>query len=309
MDTAPVYLKGISYELEETRPLQQLPELRQNPELLANLKAVGVAAYSPSRQSPAELAAACASRTLWKSKTDPGAVDLLLYATTTFKEPRFYGRDVQALITKLGLVNAYPVGVTLSECANFVIALSLAADSLRLGHCRNALLVTTDKVLEGESRIVPPEISVGSDCAASVLVTRDGTGPWELLATERFMIPLNGSGPAHEDFARHLKMSAQGIREITARTLAAVDRKPDDFAWLITNNYNQSVSRLFASQSGFDPGRLYTANIARYGHGFGADNLINLSDCAGEHPPDEGDLYFLLASGPNMWAAAVLRRT
>lgn len=306
---APIYLKGISYELEEPRPLQQLDEARQSPDLLANLKAVGVEAYSASQQSPGGLAAACASRTLWKSKTDPGAVDLLLYATSTFCAPRFYGRDIQTLITGLGLEKAYPVGVTLSECANFVVALSLAADALRLGRCRNALVVTTDKVKQGASRIVPPEVSVASDCAASVLVTREGTGPWELLATERFMIPLAGDGAAHEDFGQYLKMIARGVREITARTLAAVERKAEDFSWLITNNYNQSVSRLFASQSGFEPDRVYTANIARYGHGFSADNLINLSDCTGEEPPEPGDLYFLLASGPNMWASAVLRRT
>jgi 3-oxoacyl-[acyl-carrier-protein] synthase-3 len=305
----PVYLKGISYELEEPRPLQQLPEVQRSPDLLANLQAVGVAAFSVSRRSPAELAAACAKRTLWKAKTDPAEVDLLFYATTTFGEPRFYGGDVQAMIGRLGLVNAYPVGVTLSECANVVIALALAADALRSGRCRNALIVTADKVLEGESRVVPPEVSVGSDCAASVLLTSQGTGPWELLGGERLIIPLDGEGRAHEDFARYLKTSARGIQEITGRTLAAAGREPDDFSWLITNNYNQSVSRLFASQSGFDPAKVYTANIARYGHGFGADNLINLSDCAGEHPPDAGDLVLLLASGPNMWATAVLRRT
>ncbi|HVR11755.1 MAG TPA: 3-oxoacyl-[acyl-carrier-protein] synthase III C-terminal domain-containing protein [Thermoanaerobaculia bacterium] len=305
----PVYLKGISYELEEPRPLQQLPEIRQSPDLLANLKAVGVECFSASRQSPADLAASCVSRTLWKAKTDPASVDLLFYATSTFGEPSFYGRDVQALIGRLGLVNAYPIGVTLSECANVVIALALAADTLQLGRCRNALVVTTDKVLDGESRVVPPEVSVGSDCAASVLVCGEGTGPWELLATERLLIPLEGEGRAHENFAGYLKMSAQGIQKVTARTLSALGLKPDDFTWLITNNYNQSVARLYASQSGFDLAKVYTANISRYGHCFGADNLINLSDCAGEHPPAAGDLVLLLASGPNMWATAVLRRT
>jgi hypothetical protein len=40
--------------------------------------------------------------------------------------------------------------------------------------------------------------------------------------------------------------------------------------------------------------------------------LINLVDCTGEEPPEPGDLYFLyllLASGPDMWASAVLRKT
>jgi 3-oxoacyl-[acyl-carrier-protein] synthase-3 len=307
MDTQ-VYLKGISYELGEPRGIQQLSEVQQDPELLERLLSVGIASYSSNRQTPAEMAAACAARTLWKTKTDPKTVDLLIFATSSFWEPQFYGRDIHWLITKLGLDNAYPLGVTLSECANLLVALSVAADSLRQGRSRRVLVVTADKVRDGETRIVPPEVSVASDAAASVLVTLDA-GPYELLATDRYMIPLAFERAAHENFTQYLKTSARGIYVIAERTLAAVGKRAEDFSRLITNNYNLSVSKLFATQSGFDLDRVYTANIARYGHGFGADNLVNLADCAGENPPLPDDLFCLLASGPNMWATAVLRKT
>lgn len=306
---ANVYLKGISYELEEPRSIDQLEDLQQNPDLLAQLKSVGVASYSASRKSPTELVAACATRTLWKAKTDPKAVDLLVFATTSFWEPEYYGKDIQSLVTKLQLENVYPIGVTFSECANLIVALAVGADAIRQGGYRNVLVVSADKSQAGKSRIVPPDVSVASDAAASVLLTGEGTGPYELLSTSRYMIPLAFERAASENFAQYLKMTTRGIHEISARTMAAVGKTPEDFAWLITNNYNTSVSSLFASQTGFAPERVYTKNIARYGHGYGADNLINLYDCAGEHPPQPGDLFCLLASGPNMWATAVVRKT
>ncbi len=303
-----IYLKGVSYELAEPSSINQLEEAQQSPDLLANLQATGIAAYSRSRQSPAAMAAACAARTLWKAKVDPKDVDLLVFATSSFWEPRFYGKDIQGLITKLRLENAYPIGVTLSECANLIIAIAMAANTLRQGRYRNALVVTADKVRDGETRIVPPEVSVASDAAASVLLTCEEKGQYELVATEQYMIPLAYEQSAHENFAQYLQTSAKGIREISQRTLNAVRKAPEDFSWLITNNYNLSVANLFATQSGFALDQVYTKNIARYGHGFGADNLINLYDCAGENPPEPGDLFCLLASGPNMWATAVLRK-
>ena len=304
----PIYLKGISYEIEEPRDIHQLDELRENPELLATLTSVGVGSYSASKRSLAELTAACAARSLWKGKVAPESIGLLILASSGFGGPELGGKEIQGLIAKLGLKNAYPVGVTLSECANFIVGLSLGIDALRQGRCENVLVVSVDKIREGATRVVPPDVSVASDAAASVVLSTEGTGAWEVIDTEQLMIPLAYEKTAYEDFGRYLKLSVQGVTEIAARTLAAAGRKPEDFSWLITNNYNLSVSSLFAHQFGFAPGRVYTANVGRYGHCFGADSLINLADCANEARPSPGELFCLLASGPNMWATAVLRK-
>jgi 3-oxoacyl-[acyl-carrier-protein] synthase III len=304
-----LHLKGISYEIEEPRDIQQLAELHDSPDLVATLRSLGVARYSASRRSVVELAAACAARTLRQAKVAPAAVGLLLLASQSFDGAELGGKDVQWLIAKLGLENVYPVGVTLSECANFIVALAMAIDALRQRRYQHALIIAADKIRDGRSRIVPPNVAVASDAAASVLLSSEAAGPWEVLATEQSMIPLAYQQSAYEDFGRYLKTSVKGLTEISARTLAAAAKKPEDFSWLIANNYNLSVSRLLASLSGFPPERIYATNIGRYGHCFGADNLINLADCANEYPPAAGDLFCLLASGPHMWATAVLRKT
>lgn len=303
-----VYMKGISHEIEEPRDIQQLDELRENPDLLTTFKSLGVASYSASKRSITELAAACGARSLWKGKVAPEDVDLLILSSSAFGGPELNGKDIQWLVLKLGIKNAYPVGVTLSDCANFIVALAIAVDALRQGRARNVLVISVDKIRAGDSRIVAPDVTVASDSAASVLLTSEAEGPFEVLATEQYMIPMAYEQSAHEDFGRYLKTSVKGVMEIAARTMAGVGKQPADFSWLITNNYNLSVSSLFSTQFGFDPGRVYTANIGRYGHCFGADNLINLSHCANEHRPTAGDLFCLMASGPNMWATSVLRK-
>jgi 3-oxoacyl-[acyl-carrier-protein] synthase-3 len=306
--TGGAYLRGLAYELEEPRGIKQLDELRADRELLGRLAAIGLAAYSPNRQSPAEMAAAAAQRTLWKAKVKPVDVDLLVYASSSFSEPRYYGRDIDKLLSRLRLDHAFPIGVTLSECSNLLTALEVAANFVRAGRCRNALLITTDKVADGASRIVAPEVAVASDSAASILVTHEPGGLFELLAVERHILPLQYERHPHEDIVQYLKLSAQGVGEICAKTMAAVGKTPADFAWLISNNFNTSVSKLVAMQSGFPPQQVYSDNISRFGHSFAADNLINLADCLSAHPPAAGDLFMLLASGPHMWGGAVLRK-
>jgi 3-oxoacyl-[acyl-carrier-protein] synthase-3 len=306
--TGCAYLRGLAYELEEPRGIERLDELQTDTERLNRLTSIGLAAYSASRQSPAEMAAAAAQRTLWKAKVKPGDVDLLVYASSSFSESRYYGRDIDRLLSRLKLDRAFPIGVTLSECSNLVAALEVAATLVRAGRCRHALLITTDKVADGASRIVAPEVGVASDSAASILVTNEQGGLFELLAVERHVLPLRYEQHRHENVEQYLHLSAQGVGEVCAKTMTAAGKTPADFTWLISNNFNTSISKLVAMQSGIPAQQTYSANISRFGHSFAADNLINLADCLSAHPPASGDLYMLLSSGPHTWGGAVLRK-
>lgn len=301
-----IYLTGISYELEEPREIQQLEELRDQRELFLNFRSLGLASYSPSRRSPASLATESARRTLWKAGAEPGEVDFLLYATTTFDHRSHYSTDIQRLIADLELERAFPIGITLSECANTIAALTVASKLIEGGSARTVLLITADGVVDGGSRIVPPEVSIASDAAASVLVTGEEGGRFRLLATEEHAVAWKSDRRPQEDFTEYLKVSSKGIEEVCRRVLRRSGTTPDAIRWLITNNYNRSVASLYSNQSGVDMDRVYTDNISRFGHGFGADVLINLSDCLEDHPASPSDLFLLLSAGPTMWATAVI---
>ncbi len=306
-EAVPVYLHGPAYEVGEPRDIGELPELRDDPALLAALRGGGLAECAPGEASPAEMAAASARRSLWKARVEGEQVDALVYATSSFWCDRFIKRDVNELFRELGLSRAYPLGVTLSDCGNVVAALRVAAALVRGEGCANVLVAATDAVRPGAGRVVPPRVSVASDAAASFVVT-DRPGGYRVLSVRNHMIAFAYEREPHEDFARYLKVSAEGIREVARAALEAAGRGAGELRRLLPNNYNRSVARLIASQAGVDEERVHTANIARLGHCFGADNVINLCDCAVEEPPAPGDLFLLLASGPNTWGAAVLEK-
>lgn len=91
------------------------------------------------------------------------------------------------MLDTLRLVNAYPVGVTLSECANFPVALRIGRALLADG-CRHVLLIVVDCISRQDSRIVPPQISVKSDAAASCLLSRTG-GDFQVEAIAQLTRP------------------------------------------------------------------------------------------------------------------------
>lgn len=303
-----VVLSGISYEIDEPRKIGECDELRQDPELLRNLSSLGLVSYSPTDRSPVDLAIECAERTLWKSGIPAADVDLLLYATTTFERKDFYSRDIRRLRAKLGLERAFPMGITLSECANMLVALDVASKFITTESARRALVITVDKVVEGESRIVPPQISVASDAAASLMVMGEGNGQFRLLGTAEHAVAGKSEAPFQENFTQYLKISAEGTQRVCQKLFEGLGKSPAEVDWLITNNYNQSVASFYSNQSGIDLDRVYCDNISRFGHAFGADNPINLADCVEDHPMGPGALYMLLAAGPSMWATGMLEK-
>jgi len=185
----------------------------------------------------------------------------------------------------------------------------VAEGLLRGGGARNVLVVAADAIAPGNSRIVPPEISVASDAAASVVMSVDDDGLFELLGTARHRASIAYEKFPQEDFTIYLKTVARALEKIRQDSLAPWGGSAEGFRWLIPNNFNTSVTRLISMQMAFAPSQVYTENIRRFGHGLGADVLLNLCDCFNNEQVDSGDRVLLLASGPNQWATVALEKT
>ncbi|MBL8148765.1 MAG: hypothetical protein JNN15_02430, partial [Blastocatellia bacterium] len=69
-----------------------------------------------------------------------------------------------------------------------------------------------------------------------------------------------------------------------------------------------SVSDVFAKQAGSNRAHTFTENIPRFAHAFAADNLINLADYTQKYEPKTEDLFLLLGTGLNTWAATVVKK-
>jgi 3-oxoacyl-[acyl-carrier-protein] synthase III len=306
-ENAAIYLSGFAHELGERAPITEVEELSGKPEVLENLHALGLKWYARSTVSSMELARRSMSQTLAESGVAASDVDAVVYATNHFRDEDIWKDPVKRVLHDLGLIHAYPYGVSFSACGNLHSALQVATGLLRTGECRNVLLVTTDRTGElfPESRIYSTNVSICSDGAASCLLSTEVRGACRWRATYQYADSrlIDYAGP--ERLTDYLRAVSTGLRTSVAGALARVELRAEQVSQLIMNNYNLSVSHMFAASAGVPLSRIFRNNIERFAHAYAADNLINLQDyltASGRRP----GMLLLLGSGPNTWNSTVL---
>lgn len=300
-----ISIRGVAYELGA---LRDLGCLKAPAESIATFKLGGLERFSESPLSPAELARQAAKRTLEISGVAGSAVDALVYATNTFYKESFYTTpDVQQMMNALGMERAYPIGVFMSGCNNFAVALRTARGLLAEG-LTNVLVACTDKIEpEHGSRVLEPNLSVISDGAATFMVGSHG-GDYDVVNLAFHSSPGLADVDPKEDMATWVMGNIEGIRQAAARALEPLEADPKRVARFFCNNYSRAVASMLANQAGFTDEQCYFDNVPRFAHAYAADTLINLVDCEQTRPMSCGELAVLLGSSPTNWGAAVLRR-
>lgn len=303
---------SIGYAIGDLHPIEELKALTEKPDTLASLKAKGIAYFAETTDTPAELACRAARETLSVSGVDGADVEAIIYASTSFWEKQFYSeRDIAWLMNDLGLVNAYPVGVFLPGCANATSAMRVAINMIHAEGYRNVMVVTTDKVVPGNSakRVMWPDVSVLSDAAASFMVTPAGQTEFDVIAISHHSAPFMWDFDNQNNLAAFLLSTVKGAQQTVADALERAGLVAYDIRTLLTNNYSNAVMQMIARKCGFDEEQIYLGNVARFGHAYAADTLINLKDDLTNRPADRGDRFVLLGTGHKNWGAVVLRKT
>ncbi|HEX3849825.1 MAG TPA: 3-oxoacyl-[acyl-carrier-protein] synthase III C-terminal domain-containing protein, partial [Polyangiaceae bacterium] len=99
-----------------------------------------------------------------------------------------------------------------------------------------------------------------------------------------------------------------GLRRAFAALASRTNADISDYAALITNNYAPATLANFAQALGAAPDRVFTDNVARLGHAFAADNLINLEDLTLSGALELRGRVLVLSTGPLTWGTVSLRR-
>ncbi|GAB1542620.1 hypothetical protein NUACC21_52940 [Scytonema sp. NUACC21] len=303
-----ISLLGLAYELGKLCDIQDLSELRSDDKVLETLLKLGLEKYSKSNLSGVEMAYNSAQRTIKESSVEKSEIDVLLYATD--RDSGLNNReDASHIISKLELKCAYPIGISFSGSGNLHTALRIATSFVKAGECKNVLIITTSKFEEGSSRLIPPNISIQSDAAASCIVSSTVKGEFEIVKTiqhsDARMIDID---PVNQ-LTKYFEYVAKGIEKTISELMSSLKKVPEDFCKLITNNYNLSVNGTIRTLSGFSEEQSFTENISRFAHAVAADNLINLSDLSNNNLIQKDGLALLLGTGPNTWGATALLKT
>jgi 3-oxoacyl-[acyl-carrier-protein] synthase III len=268
------------------------------------LAAGGMGSVLVASRTPVELAVDSLRDTLAAAGTDPAEIATVVWGTTSFTERSWYTDDVSHALTGLGLGQADVVGVTLGECGNIGPALR-ACRALVAETGRPALLVCTDAVRAGASRVVAPNVAILSDGAASCLAGGRAVVVVESVA-QASNHRLRALDPS-VDGMRALRITAKGVALAAERALAAAGRTPAQVSALLLPNYNASAQALFAQQCGIELGRVRTPTLASHAHLFAADVLTGLPLVAAEL--DHDALVLAIAAGTCTWAGIVCRIT
>lgn len=307
-DTRPdLYLAGAAYTIGEHR--HRLDDLDAVlPGVRASLAQAGVQWYHTTSRAAVDLARDSLEQTMKAVDAIPRAeIRHLIYATNTAWDNDY--SNVTALgdlVRGLGLVNAYPMGVFLSYCANLQLSLRLASAAIHSGQADHVAVVCTDKTDPAGDRLVHPRLSVHTDAAASFVLTRHRLpGALRLRNTVLNLDTDLARIDPDEQFMQYLDGVSEGVVQVVGDTLGELSMGIGDLRMMLPNNYNTMVTRIIGDLAGFRREQVYTDNIGRIAHALAADGVINLVDWLATGAADTGDHVLLLGTGPSQWGCAV----
>jgi 3-oxoacyl-[acyl-carrier-protein] synthase-3 len=320
MSNGSVFVRGACYVLGEEEAdytsITGLSELASRFRLTPNAELWGWGSIRTTRCDLEDLAARTGLATLRTAGIDASSVDALVLCSNRIPGPaEEHGGFVSRVLTGIGLGDIPCYGQYLNRCANLLAGLDVSRALVISGRYRQVLLITTDKVAAGGERI--SQFALSSDGAASCVVTSEAgdlstadSSPADPTAGGTDRYELLGCATAQQtadlDWAREI--SSDLARQVNDRLLTPWGLKLGDIRVLAHANIFKPLVMMKERQAGFDAGQLYLDNIARIGHCFAADPLINLVDRAALGDIGVGSYCLLATSVPGSRVGALLRR-
>jgi 3-oxoacyl-[acyl-carrier-protein] synthase III len=296
---APQYVLG---EIEaDFSTIENLQARAEESRMVPNPALWGWGSVFRTRRGLEAMAIDSGSATLRRAGIAPSTVEALVLCCTRVPGPaRGHGRFVETILTGIGLGDIPFYGLNLNRCTNVLAALDVASAFVTSGRYRRVLVITTDRVVDEVDRMLP--YALLSDGAASCVLTGDGAAhdAYQLIAcaTAQEARSLDWSNEISADLARRVNDSLLG----------PVELRLADVSGLMHANIFKPLVVMKELQAGFTPRQIYTDNIARVGHCFGADPLINLVDRTAIGHVQPNCYYMLASSVPGMRMGVLLRK-
>lgn len=282
---------------------------------------------SAPEESLVMLSHQAASAALAMAKWDPSSIDLVLLATSTPDDLFGSAPQVQA---KLGASQAVAFDLT-AACSGFLFALITAAQYLRNGSMRRALVIGADQLSRW----------VNWDDRTSCVLFGDGAGAIALEASDLkddgligFKLKSDGNrgdclnlnqfdeslplidGISHQRGGfRPIEMNGQEVYKFAVREVPALlgellksnEVEPKSLDWLLLHQANQRILDAVAAR--FDiPHEKVLSNLSNYGNTSAATIPLMLDEAVRDGRVHSGHLLATSGFGAGLsWGAALLR--
>jgi 3-oxoacyl-[acyl-carrier-protein] synthase III len=310
MKEDPLYISNIEYALGEIKNIDQTTELKNNKLLLDKFKKTGLQYYCEHKGSFFDLALQATENVIKASNIDSEKIDAVIYCTNSLHNIEKDKFDIGNLCNTLNLINAYPIGIFLSDCANINVAIKLASD-LAMTSYPNILIISVDTFYQSKTRLVPPNISVLSDGAVSLLISREIPGDYSIIDSvchrgKRIwdIDPWNIS--SDEDIKKYCINLYSGFSKSIEKILQKNNMNKETITKFLVNNYNFSFLEFFRYSIRVDKEKIYNKTISDYAHIVAGDTVVNLKKLNNESTLKKGDYLLLVGSAPFSWATNLL---
>jgi 3-oxoacyl-[acyl-carrier-protein] synthase III len=310
VDGGAATLQAIGYSAACRRPVADLRD-HEPPELLAAILADDVASFVQRDVTVAAMAGEAITQTLGKARVSAASVDAVLICTESFwdaegqpSHSHEHLRDGihRNVLIPAGLGGACIYANWMSACSNVSSSLSLARSLVLSGQHRNVMVVLSDRVQPGHSRIVRDGLGLMSDVSTAFLVTRGGPG-----YRIRHVVILPTLPRLTSDSASKLALS-QMLRAAARRLKAAIHEitgeSLDDYPVVLPDHVHSALVTLVADGLGIRRQQLSSPAKRDFAHTFSADTLLALSTLDNLRPIHPGDRVGLLNIGP--WSLGVV---
>lgn len=288
------------------------PALNTSDEWIRTRTGIESRGVADDSESVIEMSTAAAAKALAAAGVDAADVDLLLVATATMPTPT-PGASPQ-IAYNLGIPGgALDVN---GACAGFCYSLALAADAIRSGSARYAVVIGAEKLtdwIDWTNRDVC--VLFGDGAGAAVLGPCDssdnGIGPvaWGSDGSKADYIAV-------PDWGRYLGMNGQAVFRWATEQVSLVSRQacelagvaPEELAAFIPHQANLRIIDAAARQLGLSEACVIAEDVRTSGNTSAASIPLAMASLAEQARVPSGAPVLLVSFGAGMsWAAQVVR--
>ncbi len=278
-------------------------------------------------ESTATLAYLAAQRALEVADILPTELDLIIVATST---PENIFPSTASLVQDW--LNAHEAGAfdLSAACSGFVYALNMAADSIKAGSIRAALIIgaeTMSRILDWQDRGTC--ILFGDGAGAVVLRASDAPGGVlssvlrsDGAGSDLLAIPSVGSIDANQSRAgangaklykmymagsEVFKFATRVVSESIEQACAGAGVRVEDINLVVPHQANLRILQAAARKLGIDP-KKFMSNVERYGNTSAASIPIALCEAIEQRRVQDKNHIALVGFGGGLtWASMIIR--
>jgi 3-oxoacyl-[acyl-carrier-protein] synthase III len=252
-----------------------------------------------------DLVRRCVRSSLGRAGISAGDVDRLIFATNDFVQEtdRFV---VPELACELGLQVALPLGISQGFCTNFSLAFEVASCLIASQYASNVLFITADRYWSDEARVLRNRAGIGSDGAASCLLTREIRPGYALRSVAHACAPEVVELQAPDRAIDYIRAYAAGYSRACSEALSKASLDSRSCEWLVGPHFSPSVRKNLIELAGYDAHRAYFDNAETLGHCNSVDQILALRDLELRLP--EGVSVLVSGAADHLWGAAVVTR-